>query len=87
MIASSNELPYASDEADDIVITTPAYAKAHPTVVTAVVKALGEALTQMSNQTPAGITAIQLHYPTLSTAVVKFSLASFTFTLLALFEN
>lgn len=80
VIASSNELPYASDEADDIVITTPAYAKTHPTVVTAVVKALGEALTQMSNQTPAGIAAIQSHYPTLSTAVVKSSLASFTFT-------
>ncbi len=80
VLANAKELPYLSDEAYDILITTPAYAKAHPAVVKAVVGAFQKAISAMSQQTPAAITAMQPLYPTLTPAVLKSSLSSITFT-------
>ncbi len=80
VLANAKELPYLSDEAYDILITTPAYAKAHPAVVKAMVGAFQKAISAMSQQTPAAITAMQPLYPTLTPAVIKSSLTSITFT-------
>ncbi|NNN20287.1 MAG: ABC transporter substrate-binding protein [Acidimicrobiaceae bacterium] len=80
VLANAKELPYLSDEAYDILITTPAYAKAHPEVVKAMVGAFQKAIAQMSQGTSAAITAMQPLYPTLTPAVIKSSLGSITFT-------
>ncbi len=80
VLANSKELPYLSDETDGILITTPSYAKSHPAVVKALVGALQKALTQMSQKTPAAISALQTLYPKLSAAVIQSSLDSIAFT-------
>ncbi len=80
VLANAKELPYLSDEAYDILITTPAYAKAHPQVVKAMVGAFQKAISAMSQQTSGAITAMQPLYPTLTPAVIKSSLSSITFT-------
>ncbi len=80
VLANAKELPYLSDEAYDILITTPAYAKAHPDVVKAMVGAFQKAITQMSQGSSDAIAAMQPLYPTISPEVIKSSLASITFT-------
>lgn len=80
VLANAKELPLLSDETYDILITTPAYAKAHPEVVKAMVGAFQKAISQMSQGSSSAITAMQPLYPTLAPAVIKSSLASITFT-------
>lgn len=80
VLANAKELPYLSDEAYDILITSPSYAKAHPAVVKAMVGAFQKALKAMVAQTPAAIKAMQPLYPTLTPAVIKSSLSSITLT-------
>lgn len=80
VLANAKELPYLSDEAYDILITTPAYAKAHPAVVKAMVGAMQKALSQMTQLTPSAVKAVNTVYPTLSSAVIKASLKSIAFT-------
>lgn len=80
VLANAKELPYLSDEAYDILITTPAYAKAHPEVVKAMVGAMKKALSQMTQLTPDAVKAVNSVYPTLTPAVIKASLKSIAFT-------
>lgn len=80
VLANAKELPYLSDEAYDILITTPSYAKAHPAVVKAMVGAMQKALTAMKQQTSGALSAVGSVYPTLSPAVIKASLSSIALT-------
>lgn len=79
VLANAKELPLLSDEAYDILITTPAYAKAHPDVVKAMVGAFQKAVSQMSQGSSGAISAMQPLYPTLSPSVIKSSLGSISF--------
>lgn len=80
VLANAKELPYLSDEAYDILITTPAYAKSHPQVVKAMVGAMQKALSQMTQLTPAAVKAVNTVYPTLSQKVIEDSLKSIALT-------
>ena len=75
VLASASELPYAGDETFDILVTTKSYAEAHPKIVTAVTSAISKALAQLSAQSPAGVAAMNASFPTLSSSVIKDSLA------------
>lgn len=76
VIANASELKYANDEEYNVLITTPAYAKAHPKIITGMTTAIGRALALMASQDPKAITLIHSTFPTLSTSVIKASLSS-----------
>lgn len=79
VLASAKDLKYGAGQEYNVLITTPTYAKAHPAVVTAVTKALGEALAQMASGSSGAIAAVHSVFPTLSNAVIKKSLQVFSF--------
>jgi NitT/TauT family transport system substrate-binding protein len=76
VLASVAQLPYQSNIPFTLLITTPSYAKAHPTVVSKMVKAFQKAVTQMSKGSSGAVAALQPLYPTLKPAVIKSSLLS-----------
>ncbi|MDA8081685.1 MAG: ABC transporter substrate-binding protein [Actinomycetota bacterium] len=79
VLASAKDLKFGAGQEYNVLITTPAYAKAHSAIVTAVTTALGKALSDMSAQTPAALAAVQSVFPTLTPGVVKSSLEFFSF--------
>jgi len=79
VLASARDLKFGAGQEYNVLITTPAYAKAHPATVTAVTTALSKALSDMSAQTPAALATVQSVFPTLTPAVVKSSLGFFSF--------
>lgn len=79
VLAKASELPLLNDEEYNVLITTPAYAKAHPKVVAAVSAGLAKALALMSSGNQQAITAVKNAFPTLSTSVIKSSLGTFDF--------
>lgn len=80
VLATASELPYAGKEIFDLIATTKSYAQAHPKIVTAVTTAIGKALSQLSQKTPAGISAMNASFPKLSSAVIKDSLGGINWT-------